>query len=204
MKKIYVAILCLLTPWVITPARAQTTTGDILGTVTDTSGGVIPGARVTVTNTGTNIARSTTSAANGDFVFNLLQPGTYKVSVTAPNYSAFAVSGIELSAGDRRRVDARLTVGATTQTVTVQAEASALQTDSSVVSTTISQNAVQNLPLNGRNFVNLIQVQPGINQGPPQLADQWRKTAGSPANRCIFREWSGGRPQQRDDRRCRQ
>ncbi|HUV69988.1 MAG TPA: TonB-dependent receptor [Terracidiphilus sp.] len=167
MKKICVVTLCLLAAWVIAPAAAQTTTGDILGTVTDTSGGAIPGAKVTITNTGTNIAQTTTSAAGGDFVVNLLQPGTYQVTVTAPNFQTFAVSGIRLSAGDRRRVDAKLAVGAATQTITVQAEASAMQTDSSVVSTTITQTAVQNVPLNGRNFINLIQVQPGINQGPP-------------------------------------
>lgn len=188
MKKICVVILCLLAAWVIAPAAAQTTTGDILGTVTDTSGGAIPGAKVTITNTGTNIAQTTTSAAGGDFVVNLLQPGTYQVTVTAPNFQTFAVSGIQLSAGDRRRVEAKLAIGAATQTITVQAEASAMQTDSSVVSTTITQTAVQNVPLNGRNFINLIQVQPGINQGPTnsltnggRLLDR-RQTAAFSAN----------------------
>lgn len=160
-------MLCLFGVWVVTTARAQNTTGDILGTVTDPSGNVLAGATVTVTNTGTNVARTAAATTNGDFVFNLLQPGTYQVSVSSQGFQTFTLSGIALSAGDRRRVDARLVLGEATQTITVQAEASALQTDSSVVSTTITQNAVQNLPLNGRNFVNLIQVQPGMNQGPP-------------------------------------
>ena len=188
MKKIYVVILCLLALWAVPPSRAQNPTGDILGTVTDPSGGAVPGAKVTVTNTGTNVTQNTTSAANGDFVFNLLQPGTYKVTVTAPGFQAFIEGAIQLSAGDRRRIDTNLAVGAVTQSVTIEAEASALQTDSSVVSTTITQNAVQNIPLNGRNFVNLIQVQPGMNQGPPnsltnggRLLDR-RQTAAFSAN----------------------
>lgn len=188
MKKICVVILCLLALWAVMPARAQNTTGDILGTVTDSTGNAVAGATVTVMNTGTNVTRSMPSSTNGDYIFNLLQPGAYRLSVAAPGFEAFSVSGIQLSAGDRRRADAKLTVGQVSQTITVEAEASALQTDSSVVSTTITQNAVQNIPLNGRNFINLIQVQPGMNQGPPnsltnggRLLDR-RQTAAFSAN----------------------
>jgi hypothetical protein len=167
MKKFYIVILCLVATWVIATGHAQNTTGDILGTLTDASGNTVASATVTVTNTGTNVARTVASSATGEFAVSLLQPGTYKVAVSAPGYQEFTVSGIQLSAGDRRRVDAKLSVGQVSQTVQVEAEASALQTDSSAVSTTITQVAVQNAPLNGRNFVSLIQVQPGINVGPP-------------------------------------
>lgn len=165
--KIGLALVFLFALSLSKPLRAQLTTGAILGTVTDPSGAAIPGAKVTVTNTGTQVARTATTAQNGDYVFNLLLPGTYSVTVTASGFKVFTASGIALAAGDRHRVDAKLVVGAVSQTVTVQAQSSALQTDSSVVSSTITQNAVQNIPLNGRNFVQLIQVQPGINQGPP-------------------------------------
>ena len=190
MKKTWIASIGLfaLMLTVSVSIMAQNTTGDILGTVTDSSGNSVAGAVVTVTNTATNVARNMPSSSNGDYVFNLLQPGTYRVAITTPGFQAFSVSDIQLSAGDRRRVDARLTVGQVSQTITVEAEASALQTDSSVVSSTITQNAVQNLPLNGRNFVNLIQVQPGMNQGPPnsltnggRLLDR-RQTAAFSAN----------------------
>ena len=80
MRKICIAVVCLLAVWAALSAKAQNTTGDILGTITDTSGGAIPGAKVTVINAGTNRTQSITSTANGDFVFNLLQPGTYRIS----------------------------------------------------------------------------------------------------------------------------
>ncbi len=188
MKKIYAATLCLVGAWLVAPVWAQTTTGDILGTVTDPSGNAVTGAKVAVVNIGTQVERTTATTTSGDYVVNLLQPGAYSVTVSGSGFQSFSVSGIHLSAGDRRRVDAKLQIGEVTQTVTIQAEASALQTDSSVVSSTITQNSVQNLPLNGRNFISLIQVQPGMNQGPPnsltnggRLLDR-RQTAAFSAN----------------------
>lgn len=177
MKKICAALVCLLGLWGFTSARAQQTTGDIVGTVTDTSGAAVPGARVTVTNTGTQIVRTTLSGASGAYVVNLLQTGTYSVSISAPGFQTYNLSSIQLSAGDRLRVDAKLTIGDVTESVTVEATASALQTDSSSLSSTIGQTTVQNVPLNGRNFVQLVQVQPGVNQGPPNGLDNGTRPA---------------------------
>lgn len=148
-------------------AHAQQTMGDLLGTVSDNSGAAVPGAHVTATNNGTQISRSTTSGESGDYVVNLLQPGNYSVEVSAPGFRSFKVSNVQLGAGDRLRVDAKLEVGDVTQSITVEAQSSALQTDSSSLSSTIGQMTVQNTPLNGRNFVQLVQVQPGVNAGPP-------------------------------------
>lgn len=148
-------------PW----ARAQQTTGDILGTVTDPSGAVVPGATVTVRNLATLETHTTTTTGAGDYVVNLLNPGMYSVTVTGAGFQRFLVSSVNLAAGDRTRVDARMTVGSTSQTVTVQGVNSALQTDSSVLSTDIGQQPTQDLPLNGRNFAQLITLQPGVNEG---------------------------------------
>ena len=148
-------------------AVGQQTTGDILGSVTDSSGALLPGAQVTVENIGTHEVRKEPVTSSGEYVVNLLQPGSYRLTVVAPGFQQFVVSSIALSAGDRTRVNAQLTVGSTNQTVTVEAQASALQTDSSVLSTTINEKATQDLPLNGRNFIQLIQVIPGANEGPP-------------------------------------
>jgi hypothetical protein len=176
-KRVYISMICLLALCVSVAARAQQTMGDIVGAVTDTSGAAVPGAKVVAKNTGTQIERTTTTSANGDFVFNLLQAGTYEVTVTAKGFESFKTSSIQLGAGDRIRVDAKLPVGEVTETVTVEAQESALQTDSSSLSSTIGQGAVESLPLNGRNFVQLVQVQPGVNQGPPNGLDNGSRPA---------------------------
>ena len=147
-------------------ALAQQTTADILGTVTDPTGAVISGASVTVENLGTpHETHVTTSTGAGDYVVNLLKPGPYSVTVTAAGFEKFAVTSVTLAAGDRTRVNAQMTVGDHTQTVTVEAVASALQTDSSVLSTDIGQQTTQDLPLNGRNFTQLLTLQPGVSEG---------------------------------------
>jgi len=174
---VWAVSFCLLVLLVGVQARAQQMMGDLLGTVTDTSGAIVPGAQVTVTNIGTQTERTATAGATGDWVVNLLQPGTYKVAVTAAGFKSFTISGIQLGAGDRTRVDAKLAIGEVTQSVTVEAEASSLQTDSSSISSTIGQTAVQNVPLNGRNFVQLVQVQPGVNSGPPNALSNGTRPA---------------------------
>lgn len=148
-------------------ARAQVTTADILGTVTDKSGGVIAGATVTLKNLATGAQRTTETSTNGNYAVNLLSPGTYSVTISSAGFETFRIPSLTLAAGDRKRVDAELTLGAVSQTVTVEAQATALETDSSVLSATINSTETQNLPLNGRNFIQLVQLQPGVNEGPP-------------------------------------
>ena len=146
-------------------ARAQVTTGDILGTVTDTDGSAVVGATVIVENMGTHVQRKTRTTGTGDYDVTLLNPGVYSVRVTNPGFKAYAVTSIQLSAGNRIRINAALSVGQVSQTVTVEAAASALQTDSSVMSDTITEKQTQQLPLNGRNFIQLVQLAPGVNEG---------------------------------------
>ena len=86
MKKFYVVIVCMVAAWGVVAARAQNTTGDILGTVTDASGNAVASAKVTVINTGTHVERTTTTGTSGDYVVNLLQPGAYSVTVSGPGF----------------------------------------------------------------------------------------------------------------------
>jgi hypothetical protein len=151
-------------------AIAQQTTGDILGTVTDSSGAIVPKAAITVENVATHEIRKAVTSDGGDYVVNLLNPGTYNVSAAAPGFQRFIVSSVILAAGDRTRVNAQMAVGQATETITVQAQGSALKTDSSVLSTTVSEQSVHDLPLNGRNYVQLVQLVPGANEGPPDSA----------------------------------
>jgi Carboxypeptidase regulatory-like domain len=147
-------------------AAAQSTTADILGTVTDSTGAILPGAKVTLTALATSEKREATANAAGEFVFNNLNPGHYEVEVTASGFKTFVVPDLLAAAGDRARVDAKLTAGAVDETVMVQAMTPLLQTDSSTVATTLTEKSVQDLPLNGRNFVQLAQMTAGANQGP--------------------------------------
>ena len=146
---------------------AQTTTADIVGTVTDVTGAVIPNADVTARNLGTGEIRTTKSAANGDYVFTSLQVGGYSISIAAPGFERFAVGSVVLAAGDRARVDGRLKPGAASESITVASIAPALQTDSSASGDMLGTASVQDLPLNGRNFINLLQVAAGVNAAQP-------------------------------------
>src|SRR5216684_1392048 len=118
--------------WVIAvPVGAQTTTGSIVGTVSDASGGVIAGASVTITNMDTGIAVKTATDNAGNYVITPLQVGRYSVAVEAAGFKKSIRSDITVNVQDRIRVDAALEVGAVTDTVEVQASAPLLQTDTS-------------------------------------------------------------------------
>jgi hypothetical protein len=148
-------------------ASAQSTTADITGTVTDATGASLPNATVTLTNLGTKEVRTARTTAAGDYTFTQLGPGTYSIQVSQPGFKSFSIPNIALSASDRARENAKLEVGSEGQTIQVTGQAPALQTDSSVLTTTVTQKATQDLPLNGRNYVNLAQLAPGANPGPP-------------------------------------
>lgn len=148
-------------------ARAQVTTADVVGTVYDPTGAVLANARVSITNKATGVTRTAQTGPSGDYVVNLLPPGTYSVKVEAPSFKTSTVDTLTLASGDRTRLDATLQAGQNTETVEVTAGTPLLQTDTSTVSSTVTEHAVQDLPLNGRNFVQLAQQVPGANEGPP-------------------------------------
>ncbi len=150
-------------------ARAQLTTGDVVGTVTDPSGAVIPNADVVITDLAAGQARSTTTDANGQFTFDALKASHYSLAITAKGFQKYGIKDVALSAGQRERLDAALQLGSESQVVEVAGAAiPALETDSATLSTNVSEKPVQELPLNGRNFVQLAQLAAGANEGPPQ------------------------------------
>jgi hypothetical protein len=171
----------------LSPVQAQETTADILGTVTDPAGAVMPNVKVTVVNAAMAETRTTQTGGSGDFVFNLLPPGEHTVTMEAPSFKKAATT-LTLVAGDRARVDAMLQVGETTQTVEVTAATPALQTDNSTVRDTVASASVQDLPLNGRNYVQLVATAPGAAAGPSNSIlsgtrpDERRQTAAVVAN----------------------
>ena len=147
-------------------AVAQLTTADILGTVTDASGAVVPNANVTLVNLGTNETRTVQSNGSGDYIFTLLPVGHYSISVKASGFQESITKDLAVEAGDRARSDAHLQLGSESTVVEVTATTPLLQTENATVSSNVTAMAVQDLPLNGRNFVQLVQLVPGANEGP--------------------------------------
>ncbi len=149
------------------PARAQTSTADILGTITDPTGATLPDVTVTLLNLDTRDTRSDVTTQGGAFSFTNLNPGRYKVTIQGKGFENISMNDVNVAAGDRRRLDAKMTIGGSNETVEVNTSSPVLQTDSSAVASTVTERAVQDLPLNGRNYINLTQIIPGANEGPP-------------------------------------
>jgi len=148
-------------------AIAQVITGDVLGTVSDPSGAVVPNAKVTIVNLATNAARNVDTGSSGEYVVNLLPPGHYSIAVEAQGFKSYKIGDLSVSAGDRSRVDVTLQLGNTTESVEVTTAAPLLQTDSSSVGSVVAEEIVDDLPLNGRNLTNLVTQQVGVNAGMP-------------------------------------
>lgn len=146
---------------------AQQTTADVLGTVTDMSGGVLPGVKITVHNLDTGADYTGTSDNAGNYTVPLLPVGRYSMKAVDSGFKTWTVPQVALAIGDRLRQDVRLEVGTLEQAVEVTASSPALQTDSSSLSNLINSNALQDLPLNGRNFVVLAQLTAGSAEGEP-------------------------------------
>src|SRR5215210_6932397 len=169
-------------------ALAQSVSGTILGTVTDASGSVMGNAKVTVVNEGTGFTRTVTADANGEYTVPSLPTGRYTVTSEMTGFKAMALSNIEVGVDQHVRIDLKLEVGAMTESVSVEATSPLVQTSSSELGTTVSNEQIEALPLNGRNFVNLTRTIPGVLRGIPganidgngSLA--WRASASFSAN----------------------
>jgi Carboxypeptidase regulatory-like domain/TonB dependent receptor len=139
-------------------------TGTVLGTVLDNSGAVVTGATVTVTNVATGVSNQTKSGSSGDFTVPFLQPGTYKITVEAQGFQQSVLQNVGLVVAQEARANFTLKPGAVSETVSVEASAVSLDTDTSAVTQTVTQQQVDQLPLNGRNFVNLLFIGAGAVQ----------------------------------------
>lgn len=163
----------MLTVWLccmvlgLASAHAQVVTADMVGSVTDATGAVVPNASVTVRNTGTNEVHTVKSSDSGEWTITLLPVGNYSVAIEASGFKKYSVVSMALSGGDRARVTAKMEVGQVSETVEVTTQAAALQSDNSTLGTTVTGAAIQDLPLNGRNFVSLATLAPGATQGGP-------------------------------------
>jgi Carboxypeptidase regulatory-like domain len=144
------------------PAMSQSFYGSVLGAVKDAQGGIVPGATIVLTNVATGERREGVSADDGTFRFVNLVPGTYRLEAELSGFQRFVREGIEVNVQATPRVDVTLQLGNLAETLTVIGESPLLQTQSASVGTVVGSRAVQELPLNGRNVLNLIAVAPTV------------------------------------------
>jgi hypothetical protein len=146
---------------------AQETTATLLGIATDPSGAVLPNVTIRATNLATNTSRETKSDASGSYSLPFLPAGDYAVSATLAGFQAQKVDRITLQVQQSARVDFHLKVGDVNESINVSASAAILQTENATVGTVIDSGKILDLPLNGRNFIQLAQLIPGVNPGTP-------------------------------------
>jgi len=158
-----IALAVLLLPAL---GSAQTPLGAVAGTVLDESGGVLPGATVTMTNTGTNQVMTTVSGGTGAFLFPQVPVGEYTVTVTLEGFKAAEFTDVNVAVGQQYSLTARLSLGTQTETVTVTAGASLVSTTTPEVTSTVVQDQVLSIPLANRDVTNLINLQAGVTGVP--------------------------------------
>jgi hypothetical protein len=144
---------------------AQTSSTEILGRVTDSSGAVIPGANVTIRRTATGETRSTMTNQAGDFTFPLIEVGLYSVTCEAPGFRSSTMTGLRVETQQKARVDFTMQVGDVAERIEVAASAVALQTDDASIGSVVENKRVIDLPLNGRNLTSLAVMTPGVQYG---------------------------------------
>jgi len=179
----------VIAAWLLPVAlAAQAVTGTIIGQITDSTGAVMPGTTVTLTNTGTGLVRVITADANGEYTAPSLPTGVYVVKAELSGFKTVNRPDIPLGVDQRVRIDINLEIGAVEESVTVTGTSPLVQTSSSELGTTVAEEQIKTLPLNGRNFVNLTRTVPGVVRGIPganidgagSLA--WRASASFSAN----------------------
>ena len=166
-------------------ALAQLPTATILGVVKDASGAVVPGASLTARSTETGQTRTAVSAGDGSYRFSALPVGNYEVRVEQSGFQAAVRSGFTLAVGQEAVVNFTLEVGAVTQTVAVTAEAPLVNTTSGSLGALVDEQKVAELPLNGRNYMDLTLLQAGITQMRnvglnPTAVGLWYSSNGAP------------------------
>jgi len=143
-------------------AAAQDTTGTILGTITDASGAVLPGVTISVKNVDTSQTRAIVSDSAGRYRVPLLQPGRYEVTVQLSGFQTMVRSGITVTVGQQAVVDARLSLGNVSESITVEGAAPLVETTNGTISNVVTEQQLASMPLNGRDVTQLVLLQPGV------------------------------------------
>ena len=157
-------------------AVAQISNATLVGTVTDSSGGVVVGAKVEAQNTGTHVVRSAVTNSGGNYVLPDLPAAHYSVTIRMAGFKTFTISDLELQVAQRAMVDATLQVGGVEQQITVDTLAPMVETSESAVGQVVNTTSVERMPLNGRSFWQLTNLTPGATYTP---GGQGTRTGGS-------------------------
>ena len=162
-KKVFVLAACIV--WFSTPVLAQTFYGSVVGAVTDASGAVVPGAAVSLVSLGTSERRNAETDGSGNYQFVNLVPGRYRLEITKTGFKRLTRDEIAVEVQSAVRIDASLQVGEVGQVVEVTAETPLLQTETSSLGHVVGAQAINQMPLNGRNVLNLVSLVPGVVPG---------------------------------------
>jgi hypothetical protein len=188
MTKLFVCWLALMPLLLPNPADAQAVSGTILGTVKDASGAAVANAPVAISGAENGVNRTVRTDSSGDYSAPLLPTGLYSLSVEMQGFKKTTLSNLQLGVDQKLRADVVLEIGAVTETVQVEAQAPVIRADSSELAETVTEHQIKDLPLNGRDFVQLTRIMPGVQRGIPganvdgagSLA--WRASASFSAN----------------------
>jgi Carboxypeptidase regulatory-like domain/TonB dependent receptor/TonB-dependent Receptor Plug Domain len=151
---------------------AQTFRGTILGTVTDPSGAVVAGAKVSVKNVGTGLERTTDTSADGSYSLPELPIGTYTVTISQGGFQTFVASGVTVDVASERRVDAAMKPGEVSTKVEVSADQLPLvETTTNTLGGVLTAQTVEDMPVNGRDYTKLIYMNPGVSGSPDEISD---------------------------------
>jgi hypothetical protein len=148
-----------------TPARAQIS-GSVVGTASDATGAVLEHVNVVLTNLATNVTQATVSSGTGNFSFPLVPVGQYSVSAELSGFRKTEIPNLLVALGEATRIDIRLAVGGTSEKVEVQGEVAGVQAESGAVEGVVERADVVSLPLNGRNFIELVALEPNAVPSP--------------------------------------
>lgn len=159
LVRVLVVTLLISAVW---PLRGQLPTATLLGTVTDEQGAVVAGATVTARNTDTGLSRTLTTAADGTYRFNALPIGSYQLQATHEGFEAATRTGLTLTIAQEAVVNIQLRVGATSEKLVVTAEAPLVETTNATLGGVVTPERIEGLPLNGRNYLDLMNFQPGV------------------------------------------
>src|SRR5437764_3245215 len=175
-KSLNVAVLlCVLAA---VPLYGQTPSGEISGVITDASGSVLPGVTITLTNVATNAQRVVQTNEAGQYVMPALQPGVYSLKAELSGFRAIERTNLEVQVGSARRVPLALEVGALNDTVQVVGEAPPIQTETAAIGTVIENRSIVELPLNGRNYLQLASLIPGATTNGPSSSQGKQRMGG--------------------------
>jgi Carboxypeptidase regulatory-like domain/TonB-dependent Receptor Plug Domain/TonB dependent receptor len=166
MKAIRYFAVLMIAIFATALAVGQTSEGRILGTVSDPTGAVIPGAKISVTNIKTEMTRQLVTTSDGTYVAPNLEPGIYTVTAEAPGFKKAVSTQFVLEVSRDARIDMKLQTGAITEILQVSAEGSLADTTNTTLNGVLSNKAIEELPVQGRDFQNLLELHPGVQRTP--------------------------------------